>query len=259
MRGLRARVIAGRALVVEVEPTPINGARAVMGSRQEPDDSLDFFPTPPWATRALIERVLAPRFGQPFRSIWEPACGEGHVAEVLREYTDDGEVSASDIHDYGYGEVRDFLQSDHVADWIITNPPFGDKAEAFALHAIKQAQVGVAMFFRTQWLETVGRYERVFKPYPPTMIGQFVERVPLHKGRWEPDGNTATAYLWIVWIKGWRESTSFFWIEPSCREALTRPDDVKRFTAHLVKAAECTASASALSRSIHNAAGAHGR
>src|ERR1700689_795655 len=172
------------------------GARSIMGSRQEPDDSLDFFPTPPWATRALMEVVL----GGPFHSIWEPACGYGHMSEVLREYCD--HVYATDIFDYaGYPrQVADFLRHDigSASDWIITNPPFGDLTEKFVLRAIEQAQIGVAMFVRLQWLESVGRYETIFRDHPPTCIAFFAERVPLCKGEWKPDGTTATAYIWLV-------------------------------------------------------------
>jgi hypothetical protein len=220
------------------ESGPINGARTVMASRQEPADSLDYFPTPPWATRALIEVVLR-RSGHVAslhaQSCWEPACGEGHMAEVLREYF--RAVTASDVHDYGYGHQADFLDAVPGADdWIVTNPPFGDNAEAFVLRALSLARVGVAMFFRLQWLETIGRYERVFAPHPPALIAQFAERVPLHKGRYEPDGATATAYLWIVWLNARKaRSTEFFWIAPGCREQLTRPDDRERFTAHPVR------------------------
>ena len=188
-------------------PLP-NGARAIMGSRQEPPDSLDYFPTPPWATRALIKIALdgnglGPR---PNALVWEPACGEGHIAEVLREYPLD--VVASDIFDYGYNDhVVDFLTCDHInrqedADWIITNPPFNEKSEPFVLKAIDLAKVGVAMFVRLQWLETVGRYEHIFSIHPPTLIAFFAERVNLCKGRWEPKGGTATAYLWLIWVKG---------------------------------------------------------
>jgi len=217
----------------------VNGARAIMGSRHEPNDSLDYFPTPPWATRALIDYVLRPV--EPLGIVWEPACGEGHIAEVLAEYTAD--VLASDIFDYGYGMPNvDFLTAElpgwlasSGADWIITNPPFGDKAEAFVIRAIERARKGVAMFFRLQWLESAGRYERIFAPYPPTVIAQFAERVPLHKGRWEPDGTTATAYLWIVWDKSIKSDfTKFVWITPGCRERLTFADDIRRFTAHPV-------------------------
>ena len=47
-------------------------------------------------------------------------------------------------------------------------------------------------------------------------------------GRWDADGVTMTAYIWLVWIKG-AEPRAPFWIPPGCREALTKPDDAKRF------------------------------
>lgn len=209
-----------------------NGARAIMGSRVEPADSLDYFPTPPWATRALIEHVLVhlERRGVcKFQFAWEPACGEGHMAEVLTEYF--RKVYASDIGAYGYGDAdTDFLKSDLEGfDWIITNPPFEKKSEDFALKALELAGTGVAMFVRLQWLETVGRYERIFRDNPPTLIAFFAERVPLHRDRWEPDGDTATAYIWLVWLKDAKPRAPF-WIPPGCRERLTKPDDRKRFT-----------------------------
>ena len=49
-------------------------------------------------------------------------------------------------------------------------------------------------------------------------------------GRWEPDGGTATAYIWLVWIKG-HAPLAPFWIPPGQRAACSRPDDVERFTA----------------------------
>ncbi len=228
--------------LMRIGEAAINGARSVMGSRQEPDDSLDFFPTPPWATRALIEHVF-PQIGRRSdscwnKTAWEPACGEGHMAETLGEYF--REVLASDIADYGYdgAETADFLDpivtgSDSV-DWIITNPPFGELGEAFVLEALDLANTGVAMFMRVQWLDSIGRYERIFRDTPPTLIAFFAERVNLCKGRWDPDGATATAYMWLVWLKG-AEPRAPFWIPPGCRDDLSKRDDVARFTAHPVK------------------------
>jgi hypothetical protein len=217
----KERIISGK----------INGARTLMNSREEAIDSLDYFPTPPWATRALID-VLCEISSQPFDSIWEPACGEGHIAEVLREYCE--RVAATDIYDYGYGTVCNFLTVDlDPYDWIITNPPFGDKTEDFVLRAIELARIGVAMFVRLQWLETTGRYEAVFRDHPPTQIAFFAERVNLCKGRWEPDGSTATAYIWLIWIKGAKPLPPK-WIPPGRRECLTEPDDAERFTQHPV-------------------------
>jgi hypothetical protein len=220
----------------------IRNARVVAPGRQEPDDSLDFFPTPPWATRALMEVVL-PRLG-PWKpeSIWESACGEGHMAEVLREYA--GQVHATDIFDYGYGiHGVDFFDDDlpiYQPAWIITNPPFTgqeDRALAFAKLALERARDGVALFVRTQWLvEGCDRYETLFRDRPPTLCAFFTERVPLHKGRWEPDGSTMTAYSWVVWLRDAAPRPPF-WIPPGCREKLTHPDDAERFTTHPVSPA----------------------
>ena len=240
---VRERIVAGRAKIIEA-PLPLpRGNRALMAGRQEPDDSRDFFPTPPFATRALTEHVL-PQVGHHKddlrnQSFWEPACGAGHMAEVLHESFGSGR--ASDIHDYGYGDTIDFLADGlgsqdgdcGAADWIITNPPFNDKTEAFVLRALDLATVGVAMFVRLQWLETIGRYERLFLDRPPTLIAIFPERVNLCKGRWEPDGATATAYIWLVWRKGVAPQAPF-WIPPGCRKQLTKVDDERRFTAHPV-------------------------
>lgn len=226
------RIISGKATI-------INGARAIMSSRREPNDGLDFFPTPPFATRALVEHVLAhlERRGHcRLQSAWEPACGKGHMAEPLKEYF--REVRATDIHDYGYGEARDldFLDPKTTwhPDWIITNPPFGEKAEAFVFKALKCAGTGVAMFMRLQWLETIGRYERIYRYHPPTLIAFFVERVPLHKGQWDPMGGTATSYIWLVWIKGAKPQAPF-WIPPSCRQMLAKPGDIERFGKSVVE------------------------
>ena len=43
-------------------------------------------------------------------SVWEPACGRGHMARPLADYF--GTVYVSDIHPYGYGEVCDFLSEE---------------------------------------------------------------------------------------------------------------------------------------------------
>jgi len=212
---------------------PINGARAIMGSRIHPRRAHDLFCTPPWATRALVQRVLRERFGYfghpDQQTVWEPACGLGHMAEALREYTS---VWATDKYSSGYEDLKtDFLlfKKFDIFDWIITNPPFLDKTEAFVLRALQLAQVGVAMFVRLQWLEGCGRYSRIFSKHPPTLIAFFAERVNLCKGRWDPDGTTATAYVWLVWVKG-KAPMPPFWIPPGQRESLTMPDDRERFT-----------------------------
>lgn len=202
---------------------------AVVARRNEPADSLDYFPTPPWATRAFVEHVLRPNFwdarGQ---VVWEPACGEGHMAVVLAEYFDT--VIATDVFPYGFGLVDDFLDDRcnvGPVDWVITNPPF-KTADQFIKLALARARAGVAVLVRTSFLEGADRYANIFKYCPPTLVAQYCERVPMWKGRWNPVGGTATSYCWLVWHKNC-DPKPFHWIEPGCRKRLTHPMDIRRF------------------------------
>ncbi len=209
---------------------------AVMARRVEPADSLDFFPTPPWATRALCEHVIPAAW--PWPDIWncvawDPACGEGHMAEALKDHF--RSALASDIHGYGYGRVSDFLHPQPAylpeADWVISNPPFNRAAE-FVLAGLARARRGVAMLVRTSFAEGQDRYKVLFRDNPPQIDAQFVERVPMHRGRWVVNGKSATAYTWMVWLprpRGaeWRWPRRM-WIPPS-KKALTKPDDWLRF------------------------------
>lgn len=205
---------------------PQNRSPAVMSQRTEGFDSLDDFPTPRWATRALMETVLA---GHDLSkaSCWEPTCGRGFMASTLSERF--ASVRSSDIQPFGYGETRDFLDvrstsndpSDHP-DWIITNPPFR-YAEEFARRAIGLAQIGSAMLVRTGFIEGAGRYRRLFQVHPPKVVAQFVERVPILRGRVDPKASTATGYCWLIW-EGNASETLLAWIPP-CRKMLERAGD----------------------------------
>jgi hypothetical protein len=199
-----------------------NTSPAVMAQRVEVHDSLDFFPTPGWATRALCEWLFTHGHISAFSYIAEPACGQGHMARVLREYFN--EVFAADVHSYGFGETEDFLwPSDQCFGWIITNPPFR-LGEQFALIALERAKNGCAFLVRTGFLESASRYENLFSKFPPSEILQFAERVPMFKGRVDEFGSTATAYCWTIWRKNSPNETQFHWIPP-CRKRLERPGD----------------------------------
>jgi hypothetical protein len=194
-----------------------------MAQRAENKKSLDDFPTPLWATRALIEKVIGPETVREM-SCLEPACGRGHMAVALAEYFSTTE--ASDVFDYGFSAVADFLKAkrpERSVDWVITNPPFR-LAEDFIIHALPMVRVGVAMLVRTVFIESVGRYERLFQPIPPTYVAQFTERVPMVKGRVDKKASTATGYAWVVWNKKLQGKTELVWIPPT-RKILERDGD----------------------------------
>jgi hypothetical protein len=225
-----------------------NRSHAVMAQRHEPHGSLDFFPTPPWATRALIEHVLV---GSGWRmdnlvrmTCREPACGNGDMARPLGEYF--RKVAFSDIHPYGYGAVQDFLFMTPPApvDWTITNPPF-KLADQFIARALDTSRIGVAMLVRATFMEGITRYAKLFARRPPIIYAPFTERVIMYKGRlYDPDReydfvnpktkeverkkpSSATAYCWLVWATSTHHiagRTEVRWIPP-CRRELTRSHD----------------------------------
>lgn len=228
----------------DIPPTALRAASggasgAVMQRRLLPAKGLDFFPTPPWATRAFLHEVLdlpgfqhiAPLAGQ---SVREPACGEGHMARVLGEVF--RTVSASDVHDYGWGhdvasyvgQGPDVLPAD-APDWIITNPPFNLALE-FAERALGEARHGVALLLRTSWMEGGERYNRLFRDRPPSLICPYCERVPMVAGRYNPDAGTTTAYAWFVWFlplyPELKIVTGLRWIPPGAKGRWFRREDV---------------------------------
>ena len=194
-----------------------------MQQRTEPHSSLDDFPTPPWATRALCEYLEDVR---PLNNYLcrEPAANRGHMVKALDEYF--AVVDASDIHAYGAGfPVRDYLfgPPPPKVDWTITNPPFR-LAEQFIHRAFETSRDGVAVIVRSAFLESVTRYRALFKINPPSLILQFTERVVMHKGKLSEKGSTATAYCWLVWQMGETGKTRFDWLPP-CRKKLERQGD----------------------------------
>ena len=203
-----------------------NRSTAVMQRRSEPHDSLDDFPTPPWATRALCEWLKSGEAGRlelEGMSVREPAANRGHMVKPLSEYF--GQVEASDVHDYGVGyRVEDYLfgQVPADVDFTITNPPFR-LAQQFIERMAMTSNEGFAVLVRAAFLEGIGRYRSLYSVNPPSAVLQFTERVVIHKGKLSEKGSTATAYAWLVWLEG-EPATKLHWIPP-CRKRLERSKD----------------------------------
>ena len=104
---------------------------------------LDFYATDKRATKELLIR-------ENFReTIYEPACGQGHIVKVLEEHG--YKVKAEDICYRGYGSKREvdfFTVKENTLD-IVTNPPYFC-ADKFLKHALEISvpKVKIAMLFR---------------------------------------------------------------------------------------------------------------
>lgn len=158
----------------------------------------DFYPTPPDATRALLNFLNLPKG----TIVWEPACGEGHMADEIERYG--FIVKSSDI---STGE--DFLNIPFKeCDWIITNPPFS-LSEKFIEKCIEHKRP-FALLLKSQYWHAKKRL-KLFYESKPTYI------LPL---TWRPDflfktrgsGSPLMDVIWVVWKMEPRENLYPYYI-----------------------------------------------
>lgn len=170
-------------------------------------DGPDFFPTPKWATHALIEN-------EDFKGdIWECACGDGAMADVLAETG--RRVISSDLYDRGYGEGGiDFLNGHkRKAANIITNPPY-NAAEGFVKAGIRHSEQKFALLLRLAFLEGANRQRTIFTDAPPSRVWVFSERITFYPAGAVQKGTGTTAYAWFVWDKDAPSGTELRWLKP---------------------------------------------
>jgi hypothetical protein len=169
-------------------------------------DGPDYFPTPAWATHALADN-------EAFEGdIWESACGNGAMSDVLELYGN--RVVSSDLFDRGYGEAGiDFLDSHRRAANIVTNPPY-NSAEGFVKAGLEKADRKFALLLRLAFLEGANRQRTIFSKSPPSRVWIFSERITFYPANAVQKGSGTTAYAWFVWDKDSSEGTRVNWFEP---------------------------------------------
>lgn len=145
-----------------------------------PRDGVDWYPTDPRWTQALIDNVKLPG------SVWEPAAGDGAMARVLEHagYA----VRATDLI-----AGHDFLTSQDRADTIVTNPPFRH-LHGFVQQGLRQANCMLCLL--VGWHLVAGgrrRYDALWGVRPPTEVIVVVERMPV-LGK-----SSQFNHAWLVW------------------------------------------------------------
>lgn len=187
----------------------LNGGFKPTNKRFADLEGADFFPTPAWATRALIDNE---RFDG---DIWECACGNGAMSTVLEDASP--QVRSSDLFDRGFGEPGvDFLTTTHRAANIVTNPPY-NAAEGFVANGLKLANRKFALLLRLAFLEGINRQRTIFSVTPPARVWIFSERITFYPANAERKGSGTTAYAWFVWDKDAPGSTEMKWFKPGYR------------------------------------------
>lgn len=168
----------------------------------------DYYATDPRAMEDLLQHE---KFHP---EIWEPACGEGNLSEVLKQHGYN--VYSTDLIDRGYqNELLDFLGTDKK--WhgdIITNPPFKYTTE-FVLRGLDALQNGrkLALFLKINYLSGKRRYKEIYSKVPPYRVYVFSGRRACSRNN-RPEGykHGAMDYCWMIWEKGKIGPTDLRWI-----------------------------------------------
>lgn len=189
----------------------LNGAFKPTTKRFADLDGPDFFPTPSWATEALVDNETFTG------DIWECACGNGAMSEVLKSVCPS--TYSSDLYDRGYGDSgRDFLAEQTRFDNIVTNPPF-NAAEGFVRAGLELAGRKFALLLRLAFLEGANRQRTIFAKAPPSRVWVFSERITFYPAGAVAKGSGTTAYAWFVWDKDAVGSTELKWLPPIYKSA----------------------------------------
>lgn len=211
--------------------------RDTVARHSDYEETKDFIPTTPYATRVLFE-LVAPKLKDDAKEgcvVWDPACGAGHMCNVFREY---GAVPiGSDIVDHGYNGLvlQDFSKpsnSDTLlrANAIVTNPPYALLNE-FMLEGLHKSIDHFALLTRFQALESQGRYNNVYSKVPPTKIAIFSDRIPFKSGVVVRKAPKMFVHVWMYWDMSivrsgvQRDSAEFMWVRPDAQSLFEKESD----------------------------------
>lgn len=180
----------------------------------------DFYATDPNALQIFLDKIKKDKISLS-HYVWECACGDGALSEVL--VNNGYDVFSTDLVDRGYGiPGSDFLswnnlpfeKYDKERRWdILTNPPYKYAAE-FVQKALDLVHNGslVIMFLKIQFLEGKER-RKLFDKFPPKYVYVNSSRQICYlNGDKSRKMSSATCYCWYVWEKGWYGEPIIRWI-----------------------------------------------
>jgi hypothetical protein len=172
--------------------------RPILHDRKLADRGDDLYQTPPEAVRALlrVERIAIP--------IWEPCCGPGAIARVLRQAGH--QVIATDLVDYQSPDQDhagwDFLMERSAppgVEAIVSNFPF-KLAPEMIRHGLTLVS-RLYLLLRFAFIEAQGRAD-ILESGLLRRVHVFANRLPMmHRDGWQGPKieRSAYPYAWFVW------------------------------------------------------------
>lgn len=187
-----------------------------------------YFTIDSWMTKVLAKEIKA----YDLTTIWEPACGAGHMIEVLMDVAP---TLGSDVFNHPKITTTDFTFVQHdfldtegslkmltqmrndgfMIDGLFSNPPFEKKiCEAFVRQAIgylerddNDIQV-VGFLLRNDWDAASGRRD-IFRDNP-----HFAKKIVLTtRPKWFYDTKAAPrfSYAWYLWCRHHQGKPTIIW------------------------------------------------
>jgi len=168
----------------------------------------DYYATDPKVIKGLLEN-------EKFGTVWENACGGGHLSKEL--INSGFKVFSSDIikRDFECKEL-DFMQYEktNLDLDIITNLPY-NIAQEFIEKSLNVVNVGrkIAMFLKLTFLEGQKR-RKFFEKYPPKKVCVYSARVQVARNGDSKmfKKSSAACYAWFIWEKGFKGDPIIKWI-----------------------------------------------
>jgi hypothetical protein len=193
------------------------GGRRTSGNDRKENDH---YPTPPWATYALVEMErehIDKHLVLPGTYVLEPSAGRGWMAaELARHFP----VIARDVVEYADPLFPclagvDYLECRSSGGLMITNPPYmKDLPQKFVEKSVHENSY-TAVLCRLTWGESKKRYS-FFKKHPPSRVLIFSSRFSCMESHFDDPKKAEggmVAYAWWVWDEN-RRSSAVDWIAP---------------------------------------------
>ncbi|QLE46409.1 hypothetical protein FD723_40060 (plasmid) [Nostoc sp. C052] len=163
------------------------------------DNPFAFYESPSWFVTELL------RHWRLFGVIGEPCVGNGAIASLLLAWDNTDSIWTNDLdtekvahfhRDATLAESWDFFPE---CDFVVTNPPYKDKAAPIIKHAFEKARIGVAAFLLTSFLEPCEDRALFLEEHPPSLV-LTMPRYSFRKDkaglRWSTDNITISCFIW---------------------------------------------------------------
>lgn len=185
----------------------LSGGQLAGGNSVTEKAKNDYYATDPQTVKSFLNKSISEFLD--VKSVWENACGEGYLSEVLKEYFDCNIIN-TDLVDRGYCDTTvDFLNSgfNPKADLIITNPPFS-LVNDFVKVGLQKTNRYLVYLCKIQLLETVKR-KKILEESPLKYVYVHSKRQATWKNGepLDPNGKkwaTTMCLAWFVWDKQYK-------------------------------------------------------